>query len=198
MEKPDKPTYKSERVIGKLFRAVKDIAPDESSAKSFTKEVALRSYDPDLEVEGFRDYLQDAFDYKTEYDYKLGNLMDYYEIKTEAELLSGSIIKMSKSFDRRKVAEDIGLAVKSLRKEARAWFNEDAEDDDVYAKASAWYYVTYHPSYWGRYNVELKRDHFISFPWCVYDKLIHIKKDKASIRRALHLSECLQVFVLPP
>lgn len=194
MEKPDKPTYKSECVIGKLFRAVKDIAPDESSAKSFTKEVALRSYDPDLEVEGFRDYLQDAFDYKTEYDYKLGNLMDYYEIKTEAELLSGSIIKMSKSFDRRKVADDIGLAVKSLRKEARAWFNEDAEDDDVYAKASAWYYVTYHPSYWGRYNVELKRDHFISFPWCVYDKLIHIKKDKASIRTALHLSSLEQQF----
>jgi RNA-dependent RNA polymerase len=194
MEKPDKPTYKSERVIGKLFRAVKDIAPDESSAKSFTKEVALRSYDPDLEVEGFRDYLQDAFDYKTEYDYKLGNLMDYYEIKTEAELLSGSIIKMSKSFDRRKVADDIGLAVKSLRKEARAWFNADAEDDDVYAKASAWYYVTYHPSYWGRYNVELKRDHFISFPWCVYDKLIHIKKDKASIRRALHLSSLERQF----
>ncbi|XP_058184041.1 RNA-dependent RNA polymerase 1-like [Rhododendron vialii] len=194
MEKPDKPTYKSERVIGKLFRAVKDIAPETSSTKSFTKEVALRSYDHDLKVDGFRDYLEDAFDYKTEYDYKLGNLMDYYGIKTEAELLSGSIMKMSKSFDRRKDAEEVGLAVRALRKEARTWFNTDAEGDDVYAKASAWYYVTYHHSYWGRYNMEMNREHFISFPWCVYDKLIHIKKDKASIRRALHLSSLERQF----
>ncbi|KAL6963347.1 multidrug resistance protein [Sarracenia purpurea var. burkii] len=192
MEKPDKPTYESECVIGKLFRAVKHISPE--SIKSFTREVARKSYDPDMEVDGFEDYIDDAFDYKSEYDNKLGNLMDYYGIKTEAEILSGSIMKMSRSFDRRKDADDVGLAVRSLRKEARAWFNKQGSasdpetSDDVYAKASAWYYVTYHHTYWGRYNGEMNRDHFLSFPWCVYDKLIHIKKDKASIRRALRLS----------
>ncbi|KAI8545560.1 hypothetical protein RHMOL_Rhmol07G0048800 [Rhododendron molle] len=185
MEKPDKTFYKSECVIGKLFRAVKDIAPH--SIKSFTRDVSRGSYDLDMEVEGFQDYLEEAFDCKTEYDYKLGNLMDYYGIKTEAEILSGSIMKMSKSFDRRKDAEDVGLAVKSLRKEARTWF-KDGDNADIYAKASAWYYVTYHHSYWGRYNTGMKRDHFISFPWCVYDKLMQIKRDKSSIRRALDLS----------
>ncbi|PSR91032.1 RNA-dependent RNA polymerase [Actinidia chinensis var. chinensis] len=186
MEKPDKPTYVSERVLGKLFREVKDISPESSPIRSFTREVAMKSYDLDMEVDGFEEYLDDAFDYKNDYDYKLGNLMDYYGIKTEAEILGGSIMKMSKSFNRRKDAEDVSLAVKSLRKEARTWFN--AETEDVYAKASAWYYVTYHPSYWGRYNGEMNRDHFISFPWCVYDKLVQIKKDKSSIRRALNLS----------
>lgn len=185
MEKPDKTSYTSECVIGKLFRAVKDVAPH--SIKSFTREVARKSYDLDMEVDGFEDYLEEAFDFKTEYDYKLGNLMDYYGIKTEAEILSGSIMKMSKSFDRRKDAEDVGLAVKSLRKEARTWFKSD-KNADTYAKASAWYYVTYHHSYWGCYNVGMKREHFISFPWCVYDKLMHIKRDKSSIRRALDLS----------
>ncbi|KAF7132752.1 hypothetical protein RHSIM_Rhsim09G0088800 [Rhododendron simsii] len=194
MEKPDKPTYKSERVIGKLFRAVKNIAPETSSIESFTKEVAQRSYDPDLEVDGFRDYLVDAFDYKTEYDYKLGNLMDYYEINTEAELLSGSIMKMTSSFERNKDAEDVGLAVRALRMEAKAWFDTDAEGEDIYAKASAWYHVTYHPRYWGRYNVGLCRDHFISFPWCVYDKLIHIKKYRASLTRAPRLSSLERQF----
>ncbi|KAG5539159.1 hypothetical protein RHGRI_019648 [Rhododendron griersonianum] len=173
MEKPDKTFYKSESVIGKLFRAVKDIAPH--SIKSFTRDVSRGSYDLEMEVEGFQDYLEQAFDCKTEYDYKLGNLMDYYGIKTEAEIFSGSIMKMSKSFDRRKDAEDVGLAVKSLRKEARAWF-EDGDNADIYAKASAWYYVTYHHSYWGCYNTGMKRDHFISFPWCVYDKLMQIKR----------------------
>uniref|UniRef100_A0A2N9GNP3 RNA-dependent RNA polymerase n=1 Tax=Fagus sylvatica TaxID=28930 RepID=A0A2N9GNP3_FAGSY len=189
MEKPDKPTYESLNVIAKLFREVKDIAPKTSSIKSFTAEVASWSYDPDMEVDGYEDFIDDAFYYKTNYDFKLGNMMDYYGIKTEAEILSGNIMRMAKSFTKRRDAEAITMAVRSLRKEARAWFNEKESegDDDVYAKASAWYYVTYHPSYWGLYNEGMNRDHYLSFPWCVYDKLIHIKR-KASIRRYQNLS----------
>ncbi|KAG8366464.1 hypothetical protein BUALT_Bualt17G0082700 [Buddleja alternifolia] len=185
MEKLDKPTYESHRVIGKLFREVKDIAPHTTSFKYFNKEAARRSYDPEMEVDGFKDYVDEAFDYKTEYDYKLGNLMDYYGIKSEAEVLSGGIMKMSKTFDRRKDAESIGAAVKSLRSEARSLFKRGSEEDDVYAKASAWYHVTYHPDFWGCYNEGLKRDHYISFPWCVYDKLVKIKKEKSRRVREL-------------
>ncbi|KAL8518485.1 hypothetical protein ACS0TY_009748 [Phlomoides rotata] len=179
MEKPDKTTYESKRIIGKLFREVKDISPSSVSFRSFTKEVARRSYDIDMEVDGFRDYIDEAFDFKMDYDYKLGNLMDYYGIKTEAEILSGSIMRTSKTFDRRKDAEAVGAAVRSLRNEARSWFKKGSEADDVYAKASAWYHVTYHPDYWGCYNEGLKRDHYISFPWCVYDKLVQIKKESS-------------------
>lgn len=185
MEKTDKVTYVSPNVIGKLFREVKALAPT-FSIRPFTKESARRYYDLDLEVEGFEEYIDDAFYYKTNYDYKLGNLMDYYGIKTEAELLSGSIMTLSKSFTKRRDAEAISRAVRALRKEARSWFN-DKEDDseafDAYAKASAWYHVTYHSDYWGRYNEGLGRPHFLSFPWCVYDKLIEIKKAE-NVRRA--------------
>ncbi|OAY29319.1 RNA-dependent RNA polymerase 1 [Manihot esculenta] len=201
MEKPDKPMYVSEKVIGKLFREVRDMAPHTSSIKSFTLEVARRCYDPDMEVDGFEDYVDDAFYFKSSYDFKLGNLMDYYGIRTEAEILSGNILKMSKSFTKRRDAEAIGMAVRSLRKEARSWFNEkgsgvDSEADDVYAKASAWYYVTYHPTYWGCYNEGMQRDHFLSFPWCVYDKLIQIKRNNASVRRSLNLSSLERQFSL--
>lgn len=193
MEKPDKPTYESHNVIGKLFRMVKDIAPHDSSFRSFTSEVARKSYDPDMEVYGFEDYIEDAFFYKSNYDYKLGNLLDYYGIKSEAEILSGSIMKMSKSFTKRRDTESINMAVRSLRKEARTWFNEkgtglDSGADDVYAKASAWYHVTYHPSYFGNYNEGMNRDHYLSFPWCVYDKLVQIKKDNARMRSSLRMS----------
>lgn len=199
MEKPDKPTYESHNVIGKLFREVKDIAPHTSSIRSFTKEVARMSYDPDMEVDGFEDYIDDAFYYKSSYDYKLGNLLDYYGIKTEAEILSGSIMRMLKSFTKRRDVEAITMAVRALRKEARNWFNEkksggDSESDDMHAKASAWYYVTYHPSYWGCYNEGMKRDHFLSFAWCVHDKLVEIKRDKGSIRRRLELSSLNEQF----
>ncbi|KAL3502048.1 hypothetical protein ACH5RR_036497 [Cinchona calisaya] len=57
MEKPGKTTYESKDVIGKLFREVKDIAPHTSSIRLFTKEMARRSYNPDLEVDGFVDYI---------------------------------------------------------------------------------------------------------------------------------------------
>lgn len=182
MEKPDKPTYESPNVIGKLFREVKERSPQATSIRKFTREIARKSYDSDMEYDGFEDYLDDAHYYKSQYDYKLGNLMDYYGIKTEGEILSGNIMRMSKSFDKRKDVEAITMAVRSLRKEARAWFGEKRGDvsvdrDEIYAKASAWYYVTYHPSYWGMYNEGLDREHFLSFPWCVYDRLITIKKN---------------------
>ncbi|KAI7995264.1 RNA-dependent RNA polymerase 1 [Camellia lanceoleosa] len=109
MEKSDKSTYESKRVLGKLFRAVKDISPQSSSIKSFTKEVAENSYDPDMEVDGFEDYIDDAFDYKNVYDDKLGNLMDCYGIKTEGEILSGSIMTMSKFFDQKKLRKMFAL-----------------------------------------------------------------------------------------
>ncbi|KAI3946193.1 hypothetical protein MKW98_008786 [Papaver atlanticum] len=190
MEKLDRPTYESKRVIGKLFRQVKDIAPHTSHIKSFTLEVAKKLYDTDMEVDGFEDYLDDAYFHKGEFDYKLANLMDYYGIKTEAEILGGSVMKLSKSFNMRRDAESISLAVRALKKEARTWFDKKSsinsgsqEDDDVYAKASAWYHVTYHPKYFGCYHQEMSWDHFLSFPWCVYDKLIHIKKNNSMRRK---------------
>ncbi|XP_074286538.1 RNA-dependent RNA polymerase 1-like [Silene latifolia] len=199
MDKPDKPTYESTNVIGKLFREVKARSPQALPIREFTREMAKRSYDPDMEHDGFEDHVADAHYHKTQYDYRLGNLMDYYGIKTEAEILSGNIMKMSKSFDKRKDAEAVTLAVRSLRKEARSWFKERDDDsvlgeNDVYAKASAWYYVTYHASYYGQYNNGMNRDHFLSFPWCVYDKLITIKKNKKLARKSRDVEALEQEF----
>ncbi|XP_075659950.1 putative RNA-dependent RNA polymerase 1 [Castanea sativa] len=188
MEKPDKSTYESKRVLGKLYREVKDHASPTSPVTPFTSDVAKQCYDPDMEVDGFEDYINDAFNYKQEYDYKLGGLLDYYGIETEAEILSGQILTMSKSFNKRRDLEQINYSVMALRKEARSWFNEGSESDtdtDIVkakakAKASACYHVTYHHSYWGRCNEGMDRAYFLSFPWCVFDKLIQIKKDKLS------------------
>ncbi|XP_030468173.1 RNA-dependent RNA polymerase 1-like isoform X1 [Syzygium oleosum] len=184
MEKLHKSSYPSNSVIGKLFREVKELASSASSSiTKFTLEMARQSYDPDMEVDRFEEYIDEAFYLKGNYDYKLGNLMEYYGIDTEAEILSGCTMKMPKSFSKRRDTEAIPKAVKSLRNEARTWFYDkgsgsDPEAVDEYAKASAWYHVTYHPSYWGCYNEGLNRDHYLSFPWCVYDKLIQIKKIK--------------------
>ena len=120
MEKSDKRTYKSERVIGKLFREVKDLASHTSPVTPFTSEVAKQCYDPDMEVDGFKDYISDAFYYRREYDRKMVSLMEYYGIETEAEILSGHILTMPKSFEKRRDMEQINYSVMALRKEARA------------------------------------------------------------------------------
>ncbi|KAF5442821.1 hypothetical protein F2P56_035439 [Juglans regia] len=185
MKKANKRSYRSRSVIGKLLQEVEAIAPRTSLVKAFTLESAKLHYDHDMEVDGFEVFLSDAFRNKSEYDYKLGNLMDYYGIRTEAEILSGNILKMSKHFFGKRDLDAIKYAVKSLRMEARTWFNEGSDADstgNAKAKASAWYHVTYHYTYWGRYNEGLNRAHFLSFAWCVYDQLIQIKKDKLSLK----------------
>ncbi|XP_044489068.1 probable RNA-dependent RNA polymerase 1 [Mangifera indica] len=192
MEKPERESYESKTVIGKLYREVKDLVLKMETIKPFTADEASQFYDLDMEVEGFRDFIDDAFYYKNEYDYRLGNLMDYFGISTEGEILSGQITKMAKSFSKKRDLEGIKLAVKSLRREARDWFNIKANESDgperEHAKASAWYYVTYHPTFWGRYNEGLNRQHFLSFPWCVHGKLLEIKKHRQNTLRELHLS----------
>lgn len=187
MEKPDNISYESTQVIGKLYRAVRGVLSDAGHVKDFTFATAKNSYDREMEVDGFEAYASDARHCKGKYDFKLGNLMRHYGIKTEAEIISGSILELTNYSSKKKNTEAIALAVKSLRKDARHWFEDKGTDNDkqVYAKASAWYHVTYHPSYWGEYNEGLDRPHFLSFAWVVHDKLIAIKKRKLQRRQTV-------------
>ncbi|XP_039144790.1 probable RNA-dependent RNA polymerase 1 [Dioscorea cayenensis subsp. rotundata] len=114
MEKQDKVTYISKGVIGKLFREIKDRTPNPSQIEAFTREAVVQSYEASL--------------FKDEYDIKLRNLMDHYDIKSKAQILSGSVMKASKSSNRFKDNEAIKIAVRHLRREARGWFNEKCND----------------------------------------------------------------------
>ncbi|KAL3502038.1 hypothetical protein ACH5RR_036487 [Cinchona calisaya] len=119
-----------------------------SIAIDFPKTAVPAEIPSHLRVEEYPDFMEKPG--KTTYESKhvIGKLFRE-GIKTEAEILSGGIMKMSRSFDRRKDAEAVGMVVRLLRKEARTWFNKKGgESDDVYAKASARYHVTYHPRYW--------------------------------------------------
>eukprot|EP01018_Ginkgo_biloba_P005550 Gb_28427 [translate_table: standard] len=193
MEKEDKPMYVSKRILGKLYRSVKEV-PQTVDIGLFTLEDARRSYDKELEVHGFDMYIDEALMHKNWYDTKLATLMDHYGVQNEAEIISGNILSLSRFYNSNKklgdLKETIMLAVKSLRKEARGWFEEEFEGHSASssmsrrcAKASAWYHVTYHPDYWGHGNyegLEESKPHFISFPWGIYDKLIHIKRQRRS------------------
>ncbi|KAJ1425330.1 RNA-dependent RNA polymerase, eukaryotic-type [Sesbania bispinosa] len=107
MEKPDKPSYQSNSIIGKLYHDVKKVALQKSLTKPFTRKAARQLYDHDMEIDGFEKYTTIACEYKHMYDCKLGNLMDYYGIETEAEIISGNILKMSKYFNERKIWKEL-------------------------------------------------------------------------------------------
>ncbi|KAG5555121.1 hypothetical protein RHGRI_012600 [Rhododendron griersonianum] len=166
MEKPHKRIYESQGVLGKLFRESKCICTQSNSVR----EVASDSYDPCMETEEFRDYLEVALEQKNIYDCKLRKIMKCYGILTEGEIVSGNIIKMKEPFHPKKNGGDVKAQVDSLKREMRTWLNEDEYNDD---KASASYHVTYHPTYYGQETGE--EQPFISFPWCFHKNLLSIK-----------------------
>ena len=141
-----------------------------------------------LQVFGFEDYVEEAIACKNEYDVKLIGLMNQYGIETEAELMGGNILRLSRHFRKQfgEVKQRIHLAVNLLKREARAWFfgqQGDEEEEccqvDHFAKASAWYHVTYHPDYF-HYNDQFSAAkkvnlHLLSFPWVISDILFRIK-----------------------
>lgn len=160
------PMYESKSVIGTLYRELKKLGPSSS---------APLSRDEDLASHGFSDHIELASKYKKIYDTKLRHLMDAFGIKTEAEIVSRGM-GMSEPFT--ESGEMIETAFRSLTKEALSWFNDD-ECVDKLAKASAWYFVTNHKA-----TDCLESNQLLSFPWCVYDRLVEIKTQNASNEKA--------------
>ncbi|GLJ11712.1 hypothetical protein SUGI_0175160 [Cryptomeria japonica] len=142
MEKEDKPMYESKRIIGKLYRSIKEVATEALFINSFTRQVAEKAYDKDMEVLGFENYLEEALMCKNWYDSRLAILMYHYGVKYEAEIVSGNIFSLSKLRGSRlgDLKETIMTEIKTLKKQARSWFDdgESSSNGDKFAKASAW------------------------------------------------------------
>jgi hypothetical protein len=89
MEKKDKETYESKKVLGKIYRMIdkKDYKQYKEYLSSDTK------YDPRLHVVGMEKYISEARDLKMNYDRDIKSLMNQFGIQSEAEMVSGYIIK---------------------------------------------------------------------------------------------------------
>nr|POF00746.1 rna-dependent rna polymerase 2 [Quercus suber] len=175
MERVEKPMYTSNNVLGKLYRATVEstvkVRPNLVQLEKFSKE----TYDNDLEVDGFEAFLEIAEKHKDQYIEKMTSLMKYYEAETEDEMLTGNLWKRAAYFlhDNRRYGDfrdRILLSMKRLQNEAKEWFEMSCKPHECQQMASAWYHVTYHPTYY--------RDDFncLSFPWIEGDYLLNIKK----------------------
>ncbi|GMH21473.1 hypothetical protein Nepgr_023315 [Nepenthes gracilis] len=175
LERHDKPTYESRGALGKLYRATIALTVHGGSEFAWSVECARAAYDHDLEVPGFENCVETAKSCKEMYAEKMTSLLTFYEAAGEVEILTGNLRSRSMYLqkDNRRYTEmrdRILVAVKSLQKEAKGWFEGSCQTPlHRQQMAAAWYHVTYHHSFWQ------EGMNFLSFPWTMGDVLLNIK-----------------------
>ncbi|EEF46969.1 RNA-dependent RNA polymerase 6 [Ricinus communis] len=199
MGKEDYQSYNSNKILGRLYRQVKDDYndddDDDDDAATSSELNLVRGdipYDKDLEVSGSSDYILDAWDQKCSYDGQLKGLLAQYKVKREEEVVTGHIWSMPKCNSRKQgeLKERLKQSYHSLKKEFRQVFEkmdsdfeqltEDEKNLLYEQKASAWYQVAYHPK-WVNKSMELQEPDaagcasMLSFAWIAADYLARIK-----------------------
>ncbi|KAI9354200.1 RNA dependent RNA polymerase-domain-containing protein [Pilaira anomala] len=183
MQKKDKDTYESKKVLGRIFRAI-----DKSNYKDYQSHLTEEAvYDPRLRVPDMELYIKEARESKILYNRDLSSLMNQFGVQTEAEICSGYVIKWLKKGKSKTRYEQHDATMKQVQAFKLSWkrqFEKEFLDSSkkldltqrakIEAKAAAWYYVTYHP-------VERQRDSsleggFLSFPWSIYDYICEMAK----------------------
>lgn len=174
LEREDRPMFPSPGIVGKLYRtAVGYPTATQNDEYMWSEE----SYDSDLQVDGFGEFLVLAKSYKEEYTERLASLMTYYDADTEDEILTGNLRRKANYLNKDKklfgeVKDRMLNAVKNLRKEVKEWVAKEVSESGQLQKiASACYHVTYHPSF-------RQKTDFLSFPWIFSDVLFKIKELK--------------------
>ncbi|KDP38635.1 hypothetical protein JCGZ_03988 [Jatropha curcas] len=194
MGKEEYQSYKSTKILGRLYRDIKDAYGDDDAAASSELNCSSGDipYDTNLEVLGSADYILEAWDQKCSYDGQLKGLLGQYKVKKEEELVTGHIWSMPMYNSRKlgELKERLKHSYSALKKEFRQVFEkmdldfEQLTDDEknlLYErKASAWYQVTYHPK-WIKKSLELQEPDaagnatILSFAWIAADYLARIK-----------------------
>lgn len=195
MGKPDSQSYKSDRILGQLYRRIKEAYFDSDSTSApepkFTPHDIL--YDTDLDLPGSDQFISAAWDLKCSYVGQIHGLLAQYKVSKEEEIVTGHVWSMPK-YNSRKVGElkeKLKHAYSCLKREFRQHFDKlgpefeklDQEERNVAyeKKASAWYRVTYHPE-WVKKSMELQGPEgegeggvILSFAWIPADYLARIK-----------------------
>lgn len=199
MGKEQNRSYKSKKILGRLYRQIKDAYDEDIEAPDLNHVPGDIPYDNDLEVPGSAEFITNAWEQKCSYDGQLNGLLGQYKVEREEEVVTGQIWSMPKYSSRKQgdLKERLKHAYSALKKEFRQNFeklNPDMEELNneekhlLYErKASAWYQVTYHPE-WVKKFLDLQ-DKFpenqgssglgnkvmLSFPWIAVDYLARIK-----------------------
>ncbi|KAL7618133.1 hypothetical protein Lser_V15G01686 [Lactuca serriola] len=189
-------SYKSKKILGKLYRQIKDVYNDDVMPSSELHILPTHvPYDKDLEILEASNFIKEAWGSKLSYDRQLNGLLGQYKVAREEEIVTGHIWSMPKHSSKKQgeMKERIKHAYSALRKDFRKVFDhlgpefdqlpEEERNVMFERKASAWYQVTYHPD-WVKESLDLQEPDGgsetvnLSFAWIAADYLARIKIKK--------------------
>ncbi|XP_064476714.1 uncharacterized protein LOC135390766 isoform X2 [Ornithodoros turicata] len=175
----NKNTYRSNRVLGHLYRACRSL---ESAVSHMGFHSDGPRYCPLLEYPGWQRYEEEAKEALQLYNARLKRILNQYCIESEGEIMSGVINSYGRYNQDKSEKTNVEVLVEKqsqfLSEKTRQSFFRGLEEEFKkrgvtlsqskvvmkYQKASAWYMVTY------------DRDdrQYVSFPWCLADVLSEI------------------------
>ena len=187
MLKRDKPGYRSDNVLGKLYDQCQSIM---SNRGEHLQDITY--FDNDFLVPGYEDYVQVAQTIHDYYRRNIARLMNEYGISTEAEIVTGHILNLKKQRrgtlqrEHVEIAEIINRRLKSIKAKVKEMFfqaaDEQSSESDVELSrlASAVYFVSYS---------ELTNDKTcLSLPWIFVDHLLSARRHCANPDRTSQMS----------
>lgn len=182
MQKSERPSYVSNKVIGKMFRKTRSICQSHDAKV----EVAI---DPAYIVNGHEAFLDEARSLYARYVQQVARILCIYGVREEAHLFSGAIVEYGQlgKEDAKEAMQIVSTLVKHVqrifRREALQLHSIENPDELITAdfspelamRASAWYVCSY-----GNPSKPLGVDApILSFAWILGDVLVGIRKRNA-------------------
>ncbi|KAG6957113.1 hypothetical protein JG688_00011107 [Phytophthora aleatoria] len=172
MQKKDKPSYPSKKILGKMYRRCKAIY-DTTMTKGVSQ-MPIR--DDHFLISGYTDYVEQAQLLYRQYKLRLRALLLMSGAQTEAELATGMIVEPQSEYkaDYFRFGEQCKDAFYALQTAFRSQFDSDTSSLALGEKlkvAAACYFVTHDDSD--------ATTRCLSFPWIVIDLLTTIKTNNA-------------------
>ncbi|KAF9357301.1 hypothetical protein BGX26_003950 [Mortierella sp. AD094] len=173
MEKPPERSYRSNRILGQIFRECR-----KQETEHFTPRGYRQSFNAMLLVDGYESYMDDAQRCKALYDEEVSSLMNQYGVRSDLEVASGFIMGVDMITNKKEhdVRKSIVNAYSIIRRRFRNEFEREFYSPDAKAiapslqqfveqKAAAWYAVCYQ---------KLQPDQPYTFVWIIWDHLCKI------------------------
>lgn len=140
MEKDSEVTYESENILGNLYRLVKSEIEGtglKNIYKNGSKELGNQiKIDEDMILDGFEDFLEEAFDALKEYYKEIQALINLYGIQTEYEIFSGNFLKFmsmgkNKKYNLEKLQEKMINHIQALIERFTELLTKGMRDEDI-------------------------------------------------------------------
>ena len=189
MMKRDKPSYPSDKVLGKLYRRCRKF--QNAASEKYNQKMRV---DKSFLQQGYDRYIEEANELYRQYRDKMQVLMSLYGIESEAEVFLK--LRNHRSKEKTEIAKIVDSLLFKMRLEFRSIFshqfnvngqhlleNEDITDE-MLLKASAWYTAAYTHAHDQRNDTDQSHQkRLLGFPWFVNDVIITGQSPDFSARR---------------